>query len=472
MYLLNEFIIHMVKKTKIISTIGPATFDFDMLKKLAETGTNIARFNFSHADYDNSSKIFKQIREAKLPLAIMLDTKGPEIRTGEVEGAIEVKNGDKIILTIEKGVMKSLNDKLSVNYDNFITDAKIGTIMSVDSGAFLLEVEKVSGKDVYTKIIKGNGKLTTKRHINFTTGEDTSQPTLGEKDYKDVDYAAKENCDFIAFSFVRSAKDVNELREYCKKKNYFPSIISKIENQAGVDNLDEIVQVSDGIMVARGDLSEEVPFYKVPQIQREAVQLCKLYEKSVVIATQMILSMCDNIRPTRAEVNDVATAAFQGADCTMTSDETAKGKYPIESIETMSKIISYNEPQIEEGIETSDEDIKKEVAKGAVEALGNISGVQAIVVLSKGGKIVAGISSVYSALPIYAFTENEHNANKLRIQYGVQPDAITFESDYEKTITNALDKVKSKDKSIKRALVISYSLVNGKEEQLISVRSL
>jgi pyruvate kinase len=463
-----------MKKTKIVATIGPASFDVGVIGNLIKAGVNVARFNFSHERHENASKVFKEIRDAKLPIAIMLDTKGPEIRTGEVEGQISVDIGDKITFTIEQNVMKTINDKLSVNYDNFITDAKVGTILSIDSGAFFVKINDIKDKDAFGEVIKGSGKITTKRHINFSTGENTTQPTLGEKDWKDIDFAIQEKCEFIALSFCRTAKDVKELREYCAGRGYFPSIIAKIENKTGVDNLEEIVKMSDGIMVARGDLSDETPYYKVPAVQRKIIELCKKHAKFSIVATQMIYSMCENIRPTRAEVSDIANAVFQGADCTMTSDETGKGKYPIESIEAMSDIVSYNEPNptfFGEN-ELTNKEVSLMVAKGAVGALENVDGIGGIVVISKTGETVRHIASLHSPYPIFAFVDNEFLANKLRVIFGVVPSVLEFNSDYEKTLEKSLEIVKEKDSNIRKVLVISYYMANGKEYPLITVKEI
>jgi pyruvate kinase len=463
----------MRKKTKIIATIGPSSYTPPILKKLAEVGVDVARFNFSHADYEKTSAWFKSIRDNNLPMALMLDTKGPEIRTGEVRGALELNEGDKVTFTIEQGVYEDTK-KVSVNYENFLTDIRAGeTIVSIDSGAFFVKILSVNGKDAIGEVIKGSGKITTKRHINFTTGEDTTQPTLGDKDWKDIDFGIKEKVDFIALSFTITAKDIEDLREYCAKRGHVPAIIPKIENQKGIDNLEEIIRASDGVMVARGDLSDETPYYNVPKIQREIIEMGHLYSKPVIVATQMILSMCDNIRPTRAEINDVATAVLLGADVIMTSDETGKGKYPVESIETMSEIASHNEEQLEylDELVFSNDDDNVTIIKGAIENLKNTS-VGAVVVITKSGKIINQLAESHISQHIYAFTDNELSTNKARLSFGIIPNTIEFSDDYEKTIGIAISKVKKDNSEIKKVLIISYQKVNGNEYPLISVRNI
>jgi pyruvate kinase len=464
-------LIKFMKKTKIVATIGPASWTLEGMKEIADTGANIARFNFSHADHGKTKEQFDIIKNNNIPLAIMLDTKGPEIRTGEVKTALEVKTGDKITLTTEQGVYEDTG-KISVNYKEFLSDAKIGSILSVDSGAFFIQVKEIKNNDIIVEVIKGSGKITTKRHINFASGEDTTQPTLGEKDWKDIDFGIQEEVDFVALSFCRTSKDITDLREYCTKRGHVPAIIAKIENQKGVDNIEEIIQASDGVMVARGDLSEEIPYYKVPQIQKDIVELCQFYSKPVIIATQMVLSMCENIRPTRAEINDVATAVFQGADATMTSDETGKGKYPTESIRIMSEIVSNNEPQalsIDEKID--DKSINTEITKAAVAGINTIIGIDAVVVITKSGEIANDVSQADLSVPIFAFTNNTLATNKLRLRYGVLPHTIDFDKDYEKTIQIAFSEVK-KTENIKKVLLISYYLVGDKEYPLITIRDL
>lgn len=464
-----------MKKTKVIATTGPASASYEVLKGLADAGANIIRFNFSHAKFDEAKAKFDIIRQNNLPLGILLDTKGPEIRTGEVRGEYPVKLGDKITFTTDAGIYEDTG-KVSVNYKEFIKDVHVGTILTIDSGLIFAKVLEVSGSDVITEVIKGGGKITTKRHMNFTTGEDTSQPTLGEKDWKDIDFGIQEKVDFIALSFTRSAKDVIELRNYCQERGHVPSIVAKIESQLGVDNLEEIVEASDGIMVARGDMAVEIPYYQVPQVQEQCIELCNYYAKPVIIATQMLQSMCDAVRPTRAEVNDVAIAAMHGADVTMTSDETAKGKYPVDSIQVMSEIVGYNE---EAGSIENDTDSVEEigfaVARGAVAGLAESGGVDGIVLISNSIDLARHISKTRTPYPIYAFANNLLSVNKMRMFYGVQPNLIDFKElnnndACEDSVRKALTIVKSIDNACKRVLLLFDFTVNETNTPVIMIR--
>ncbi|MDD2840488.1 MAG: pyruvate kinase, partial [Rickettsiales bacterium] len=277
-----------MKRTKIVATIGPKSQDPKILKKLSEAGVNVYRMNFSHGDHEEHGAKMDTVRKLGLPGAIMLDTKGPEVRTGEVIKEFEVIAGDKLVLTIDKGVYDDTK-KLSVSYPEFIKDVEVGNVLLFDS-VMQVTIDKIKGHDIFCTITKGKGKIASKRHINLM-GRHVSLPTLTKSDWEDIDFGIEKKVDFIALSFCRSAKDVEELRAYCKKKGHIPGIIAKIENGEAVENLEEIVEVSDAVMVARGDLADEFPFARVPQIQRAIIELCNEYAKPVIVATQMLLSM-------------------------------------------------------------------------------------------------------------------------------------------------------------------------------------
>ena len=332
------------KRTKIVATLGPASSSIENIKALYEAGVNVFRLNFSHGTHQSHGEIIDRIRSLNLNVGIMLDTKGPEIRVGEIRGKLHVKIGDKFKMTTDKGIYEDTG-KLSVNYKDFSKDVDVGDIIVIDSGVIRAKCLKKEGNNLDFEVIDGECDITTKRHINLF-GKPVSLPTVTEQDWKDIDFGIEKKVDFIALSFVRKASDVKKVKEYCVKKGLNISIIPKIENYESTENLEEIIKESDGIMVARGDLSCEISYGIVPSIQKKMVALCSYYNKPVIIATQLVLSMVTNIQPTRAEVSDVGNAIFEGADAIMTSDETTKGIHPVLVIQTMAKIARESEESL------------------------------------------------------------------------------------------------------------------------------
>ncbi|HSQ97437.1 MAG TPA: pyruvate kinase [Rickettsiales bacterium] len=464
-----------MKRTKIVATIGPKSEDPKILKKLSEAGVNVFRLNFSHGDHAEHGARIDNIRKLNLPGAIMLDTKGPEIRTGEVKNEFEIKTGDKITLTIDKGVYDETK-KLSVNYPEFIKDVEEGAILLFDS-VLQIKIDKIKGHDIFCTVAKGKGKIASKRHINLM-GRHVSLPTLTKSDWEDIDFGIEKKVDFVALSFCRNAKDIEELRTYCKKKGHIPSIVAKIENPKAVENLEEIVETADAVMVARGDLADEFPFARVPQVQRMIIELCNMYAKPVIVATQMLLSMVTNTKPTRAEISDVANAVYQGADATMTSEETAKSVDPVNTIETMSEIINAAEEELtydnsmytKEDFDNNDY-INQQLAISSIKLLQSVVGVDSIVILTKSGRMAEIISNERPEYPIFAITDDQLTSKKLNLSYSVFSMVIKFNpKDYEATIKEALKAVKSfKDYKAKKCLLISYNMIDGKEYPLVSV---
>ena len=337
-------ILDLNKKTKIVATIGPASNSPETIKKLYEVGVNVFRLNFSHGTHESHGKIIDLIKSLKLNAAIMLDTKGPEIRIGEIRDKVHCKIGDTFILTINEGVYEDTG-KISINYPGFIDDVDIDDVIVIDSGILQAEAIDKNDTDITFKVIEGECDITTKRHINLH-GRPVSLPTVTEQDWKDIDFGIEKKVDFIALSFVRTAEDVAEVREHCRKKGENIQIISKIENFESTQNLEDIIEESDGIMFARGDLSCEISFGEVPTMQKKVVSLCSYYNKPVIIATQMVLSMVTNIQPTRAEVSDIGNSIFEGADAIMTSDETTKSLNPVNVIKTMAKVVRETESNV------------------------------------------------------------------------------------------------------------------------------
>lgn len=332
------------KKTKIVATLGPASDSPETIQALYDEGVNVFRLNFSHGDHASHGAIIDKIKALKLNAAIMLDTKGPEIRVGQINDKVHVTIGTKFTMTTQQGIYEDTG-KISVNYAEFTEDVDIGDVIIIDSGIVKAECVDKEGDDLTFKVIEGECDITTKRHINLH-GRPVSLPTVTDKDWEDIKFGIEKKVDFIALSFVRSGDDVLEVKDFCKKKGAKTQIIAKIENYESTLNWEEIIKASDGIMFARGDLSCEISFGEVPTLQKKMAALCSYYNKPLIIATQMVLSMVENIQPTRAEVSDLGNAIFEGVDAIMTSDETTKGKHPILVIKTMTKICIETERNI------------------------------------------------------------------------------------------------------------------------------
>ena len=320
-----------MKKTKIVCTIGPATENVETLKKMILAGMNVARLNFSHGGYEDQEKYVKAIRQAAkevdMPVALLLDTQGPEIRTGKLnEAPVVLKAEDEFTLVNDEIIGD--NTKVSVTYKDLYKDVKPGVTILIDDGKIEIEVDRIEGKDVVCKVMNG-GELGNRKSINIP-GTHINLPALKEKDIKDLIDGCKADFDYIAASFIRSADDVRAIRKVLDENGGKDiKIISKIESQEGIDNFDEILKITDGIMVARGDMGVEIPMEEVPIVQKRFIKECNRAGKMVITATQMLESMTQNPRPTRAEVSDVANAIYDGSSGIMLSGETASGSYPV-----------------------------------------------------------------------------------------------------------------------------------------------
>jgi pyruvate kinase len=417
-----------MRKAKIVCTIGPASESLEMLKKMIDSGMNVARLNFSHGDFEEHGNRIINIRKACQELgktvAILLDTKGPEIRTGKLkEEPIELIQDEHIVLTTEE----ILGDKnrISITYQDLPGDVHIGSTILIDDGLIGLRVVGVQGTEIDCVIVNG-GQIKSKKGVNVP-GVKISLPGITEKDANDIVFGIQQGVDFIAASFVRKASDVLEIRQLLEKHNASHiQIISKIENQEGVDNLNEILEVSDGLMVARGDLGVEIPAEEVPLVQKSMIRKCNHVGKPVITATQMLDSMQRNPRPTRAEASDVANAIFDGSDAIMLSGETAAGKYPIESLQTMSRIaeraesaLDYREILIRQSQAQQisvTESISQSVANCALDLQA-----KAIITSTESGYTARMVSKYRPKAPIFAVTPNESSMRRLALIWGVIP---------------------------------------------------
>ncbi|WP_114745124.1 pyruvate kinase [Falsibacillus pallidus] len=419
-----------MRKTKIVCTIGPASESVEMLSKLMEAGMNVTRLNFSHGDHEEHGQRIKNIREAAekngKTIGILLDTKGPEIRTNNmVNGAIELQEGSNVIVSMKE--VEGTPEKFSITYSGLMDDVHEGSKILLDDGLIGLEVTSIDkeNEEIHTKVMN-SGTLKNKKGVNVP-GVSVNLPGITEKDAQDILFGIEQGVDFIAASFVRRAKDVLEIRQLLEENNAgHIQIIPKIENQEGVDNIDEILEVSDGLMVARGDLGVEIPAEEVPLVQKQLIKKCNLLGKPVITATQMLDSMQRNPRPTRAEASDVANAIFDGTDAIMLSGETAAGSYPLEAVQTMHNIASRAESALDHGeilsrqSKNSEHNMTDAIGQSVAHTAMNLE-VSAIVTPTESGHTARMISKYRPKAPIVAVTANDSVSRGLALVWGVTP---------------------------------------------------
>jgi pyruvate kinase len=431
-----------MRKTKIVATIGPATHSPEMIGRLIDAGVNITRLNMSHSSHDWVRTVVGHIRAAAkargVCVGIMMDTQGPAIRTGELPAALDLKPGQKFTLTV-RGEKSEEQHSVDVNYENFVNDIHVGDVVMVDNGTIRMKVLAKAGNKVDCEVLT-EGKLGSRRHINLP-GVKVSLPALTAKDFADVELGLELGLDFIALSFVREAKDIQQLRAFMERSGNKPLIIAKIEDQQAVKNLAEIIQEADAIMVARGDLGIEVPYEELPIIQRKVVKTCLRVGRPVIVATHMLESMIDNPMPTRAEVTDVANAVYEQADGIMLSGETTVGKYPLQCIEVFDRIARRIEHSGGAGFAERAEltNPRQKLVKSAVVMADELRA-DALVVFTRRGNMARYASWLrprYS--PIYAVCESATLAHVLALNWGVTPFLVDFDVDSrEKTIQAAL----------------------------------
>ncbi|WP_028023548.1 pyruvate kinase PykF [Enterovibrio calviensis] len=426
-----------MKKTKIVCTIGPKTESVEMLTKLADAGMNVMRLNFSHGNFDEHGTRIANLREVMKntgkQLAILLDTKGPEIRTIKLEGGNDVAlvAGQTFTFTTDASVVGN-SERVAVTYTGLSQDLNAGNIILVDDGLIEMEVLETTETEVICKVLN-NGDLGENKGVNLP-GVSVNLPALSEKDKSDLVFGCEQGVDFVAASFIRKASDVKEIREILAANGGESiQIISKIENQEGVDNFDEILELSDGIMVARGDLGVEIPAEEVIFAQKMMIEKCNRARKVVITATQMLDSMIKNPRPTRAEAGDVANAIMDGTDAVMLSGETAKGKYPIEAVTIMAQIAkrtdSVLKAELGSRLDSARLRITEAVCKGAVDTAEKL-GAPLIVVATEAGKSARSVRKYFPTANIIAVTTNEKTAAQLCLSKGVTPVVV---SQYEST---------------------------------------
>ncbi|MCF3649320.1 pyruvate kinase [Synoicihabitans lomoniglobus] len=431
--------------TKIIFTLGPATASEEMLEKLIRGGADVARLNMAHASHEWVREMVARIRQVSekvgREIGIMMDIKGPEIRTGDVEAPIELMAGETFDFTVRPGGPGDSPEEVrsvGVNYENLVNDIAIGDIVLVDNGLMRFEVLEKIDRRIRCKVLI-TGQLTSRRHINLP-GVKVSLPAFTEKDRRDTLVGIEAGVDFVALSFVREGKDIVALRDFLKSNNSKARIIAKIEDQSAITNLDDIIHECDALMVARGDLGIECPIEELPVIQRRAVRACFDRGRAVIIATHMLESMISSPVPTRAEVTDVANAVYEEADCVMLSGETTIGKYPLECIDTLDRVarrieaegdLVFKEPALLTGE-------KVKVLQSAV-VLANELPNSAILTFTRRGFMAAALAALRPArAPIFAMTNSVQTLRHLRLLRGVEPFVMPLASDPNDTIDNAI----------------------------------
>ncbi|PLS16970.1 pyruvate kinase [Bacillus sp. M6-12] len=441
-----------MRKTKIVCTIGPASESIEKLTQLIEAGMNVSRLNFSHGNHEEHAQRIANIREAVKKtgkqVAILLDTKGPEIRTHNMENdAIELSAGSSV--TVAMNEVLGTKEKFSITYPGLIEDVHPGSKILLDDGLIGLQVTEIlrDKQEIQTKVLN-TGILKNKKGVNVP-GVSVNLPGITEKDAQDIVFGIEQGVDFIAASFVRRASDVLEIRELLQKNNALHiQIIPKIENQEGVDNIDEILEVSDGLMVARGDLGVEIPAEEVPLVQKQLIKKCNTFGKPVITATQMLDSMQRNPRPTRAEASDVANAIFDGTDAIMLSGETAAGTYPVEAVETMHNIASRAESALNhrellsKRSKDSEHNVTDAIGQSVAHTALNLE-VDAIITPTESGHTARMISKYRPKAPIIAVTSKDHVSRRLALAWGVYPqigpEATTTDEMLESSIQESLN---------------------------------
>jgi len=451
-----------MRKTKIVCTIGPASETKEILRELMLSGMNVARINFSHGSYEEQEERINKIKELReelnLPVALLMDTKGPEIRIGKVtDNCTTLVHGQEFTLANEDILGNC--EKVSITYKDLYKEVEIGSKILINDGIIELKVKQIIDKDIVCEVING-GQISNRKSINVP-GLKLHLPSLTENDISDVKYCIKAGFDFIAASFVRRAQDVLDIQNVLKENGGESlKIISKIENREGIDNFDEILEVSDGIMVARGDLGVEIPMYEVPILQKKFIHKCNLVGKPVITATQMLESMVNNGRPTRAEVSDVANAIFDMTSALMLSAESASGKYPVECLKTMAQIagqteecINYWNMFIERSYKIQREDYENNIAR-AICLTAMTSDAKAIFAYTRTGNVCKKLSGFLPKCPIYAIVESPRTYRQLGLSWGVYPKLHEEHKSVDKLVLDSIVDLKNKNKVKKGDIIV------------------
>lgn len=464
-----------LRKTKIICTIGPSTSSYEKLMAMYIAGMNVVRLNMSHGSHDTHEKVIRSIKNVnqkiKDSIPVLVDLEGPEIRTGTLQNDLQLKEGD--IITVSVGNEDVETSSFSINYEDLINTLNEGDKITVDSGLINLEILKKNRGTMECKVLDG-GTLKSQSHVNLP-GIRVNLPSITEQDKRHVMFAMEQEVDFIALSFVREASDVIELKELLGDKGKKIKIISKIEDPEGVKNLEGIIDESDAVMVARGDLGIEIPLEELPNVQRTVVRKCQEKGKRVIVATHLLESMIEHPIPTRAEVTDVANAIYSEVDSVMLSGETAVGKYPIRCIENIDKIARASEqlPGMNFSKNLQVNDIKQDVAASAVTLAESINA-KGILVITRRGIMAQFLTNCRPTKTlIYAFTNDNRTRRQLFLNRSVFAHRIAFSKDPEKTIQNALVILKTREGFVTGDRVVVLSdIIAGAGIDAIQIRTI
>ena len=448
----------MHKRTKIIATIGPASKSLEVIHKLYKNGMNVVRVNMSHAsiqDLNDISQIVSKLnKKLKSSIGLMIDTQGPEIRTSNFKGSISLIKGD--VVTLCSTIKNKSGKEIRVDNLSYVKGLKVGGKISLDNGQIDLKIKKIAKERIDCSVLDA-GIIAGKKHVNFP-GATVKLPTLTSKDKRDIKEGLKCGVDFIALSFARTDKDLKELISLLKRAKNKPEIFAKIEEQQGMDNIDEITRHSDGLLVARGDLGIETDITNLPYVQRKMVRVALQAGKKCIVATQLLESMITNPHPTRAEVSDVANAVYEGVDALMLSAETTVGKFPVKCVKYLSDIAKNAERSETLHFENNIKHMSDwhTLASTSVKLAKRINA-DAIVVLTRSGFTANLISSARPRVPVYAFTNDKNTQNKLSMASSLENIYLNFKKDHEKTIGDAFNILKDdfKLRGKKKFIVIS-----------------
>ncbi len=414
---------------------------------LADKGMCVARMNFSHGNHETHAKVLAEIRAANEELkkrkepsciAILLDTKGPEVRTGDVASPLVVKRGDEVIFS-STPIKDAKLPVIEVMHDKFSDDVRHAKTILVDNGESSFEVVSIEKNGSVIAKANDDASIGSRRHVNLP-GVNLSMPSITQKDWEDIAFGVENNVDFVALSFVRTSQEIEEVRGFIKSKGAGTQVIAKIETLLATENIESIVAASDGVMVARGDLGAEVPFERVPVLQDRIVNLCKASGKPVIVATHMLESMISKPMPTRAEVTDIAHAATTGTDATMLSGETASGKYPLGALDAMARVLEETEQHVFATSKMEEQPIADERearAEAAVKLAASINA-KAVVVITRSGMTALDVVKFRPRIPVLAFTPFETVQHQLNLSYGTKPFVIEYSEDPESTVATAL----------------------------------
>jgi pyruvate kinase len=461
------------RHTKIICTLGPASRELETLRALATAGMNIARLNMSHGDHSSHEDLITKIKqlntELNHPIALLLDTQGPEIRTGDVQTGLELQVGEMVTLTVSPDDDPE-EKSVHVNYKDLVNDLKVGDRITVDNGLINLEVLEARGQQLRCRVLDG-GRVGSRRHVNLP-GIRVNLPSITDKDRADIEFGLGHGVDFLALSFVRSRHDVLEARGIVERAGATTRVFAKIENQEGIDHFDEILEAADGIMVARGDLGVEVELRELPVYQRRMVRACVIAGKPVIVATHLLESMILNPMPTRAEVTDVANAVYEQADAIMLSGETGAGRHPVRCVQVLDDIARRieKEPPLAFYNERLSASAREELARSACRLADSLDA-PAIVLVTRSGKLAQAVAAYRPrAAIIYAFTPEVGVQRKLWMVRSVVPFVTELHSDPEQTVQQALQRLRDRNRLLGGDQVVIVSDIMASQDRVTTIQ--